>query len=543
MAAAIAPSGAVGINTKPKTAAPRSDHSDYTPAVRWTILIAVLLGTIMEVLDTSIVNVAIPEMMGNLGATLDQIGWVSTGYIVANVIVLPLTGWLSSRFGRRNYLAGSMILFTIASIFCGTSRSLNALVFFRILQGAGGAALLSTAQATLREIFPPEQQGAVTGLFSLGVVVAPTLGPTLGGLITDNYSWPWIFFINVPIGIIATALTLLFLRDSKYQNPNASRVDIPGIALLAIGLGCFQTVLEKGNREDWFESGLILGLTVAGTLGLSLFIWWELRAKAPAVDLRILKNRGFTSGIVFAFVLGFGLYGGVFIIPVFLQELRHFNAEQTGLVLLPGGLATAVMAIVNGRLSGKLNPRIPLLFGTVLFIISMFMLHNVTMDTGAEHLLMPLILRGAGLGCLFVPLTLITLDSLAPREIAAGAGLFNLMRQLGGSVGIAFLSTMIDHRTNSHRAYLVENINSYSLAATQRLAQLQQSLMSKGAPLDVARRQAYQILDNTIQGQASLLAFEDAFLMIGIAFVLTTPLILLFKKKKKAGNVDMSAVH
>src|SRR5215831_17920261 len=254
---------------------PRAEHSDYTGAIRWIILVAVMLGTVLEVLDTSIVNVAIPEMMGNLGATLSQISWVSTGYIIANVIVLPMTGWLSTTFGRRKYLAGSIILFTVASFFCGTSRTLGALVFFRILQGAGGAALLSTAQATMMEVFPPAQQGMVTAIFGVGVMVGPTLGPTLGGWITDNYSWPWIFFINIPIGIAAAVLTLLFVQDSKYVQAGLRKIDFVGIGLLAIGVGCFQTVLQEGNREGWMESAYIQKLSIAAVIAIGLLLWWE----------------------------------------------------------------------------------------------------------------------------------------------------------------------------------------------------------------------------------------------------------------------------
>lgn len=518
------------------------EYTEYTVAARVIILIALMLGVILEVLDTSIVNVAIPDMMGNLGATLDQVSWVSTGYIIANVIVLPLTGWLSAHFGRKRYLGFSMIIFTVASLLCGLSRSLNMLVLCRILQGVGGAALLSTAQATLMEIFPPWQLGMIQGIFGIGVMVGPTLGPTLGGWITDNYSWPWIFFINIPIGIMASILTFAFVRDSKIQKKHAS-VDFIGIILLAIGIGSLQTILEKGNREGWFDSTLIIWLTVAMVVGLVSFVLWELHTPAPAVNLRILKNRGFAAGTMFGAVLGFGLYGGVFILPVYLQQLRHYSASQTGWIIFPGGIATALVVPFVGRMINKFNPRNLVAVGTVGFIISMFILQRITLETGTNDLLWPLILRGASMGFLFIPLTIATLLGLKPKEVPSGTGIFNLSRQLGGSAGIAFLTTMIDHREAFHRASLVENVNIYSYAAMQRLGALQASFMAKGFAAPIAKQQAFAIIDRIIQGQSAMLAYEDAFLVIGIVFICAIPLLLLFKKVRPGQMSGSPGAH
>jgi DHA2 family multidrug resistance protein len=512
-----------------------SDYAEYAGPIRWVILVSVMLGTIMEVLDVSIVNVAIPDMMGNLGATLDQIGWVSTGYIIANVIVLPLTGWLSARFGRRKYLAASMMLFTAASFFCGTSRSLNELIFFRVLQGTGGAALISTAQATLMEVFPPQQLGMIQGIYGIGVIVAPTVGPTLGGWITDTYTWPWIFFVNIPIGIVATTLVLLFLRDSRYHQAGRRKVDAVGIGFLAIGLGSLQTVLERGNREDWFDSQMIVWLTVTAVVFLVLFVWWELRTPEPAVNLHILRNRGFTAGTVFALAVGFGLYGGVFILPVFLQDLRHYTAEQTGLIFLPGGLATMFVTPIVGRMVNRIPPRILAGVGAVLFAVSMYMLHFLTMDTGPEHLFWPLVLRGAALGWIFIPLSLATLLGLAGRELAYGTGLFNLARQLGGSAGIAFLSTFLDRRTVLHNARLLEHITPYSAAATIRIKALEAGFISRGSMPAIAHKQALAAIQGTVYGQASVMAFNDAFLVICFAFLGVLPLLLFFNKGLPVG--------
>ena len=508
-----------------------AEFEEYSGATRWIILAAVMLGAVMQVIDSSIVNVAIPQMMGNLGVTLDQIAWVSTGYIIANVIVLPLTGWLSSTFGRKRYLAVSIVIFTLASFFCGTSRSLNMLVFFRIIQGAGGAALLSTAQATMMEIFPPWQIGTVQAIYGVGVMVGPTIGPTFGGWITDNYSWPWIFFINLPVGIVATILVIMFLHDSKHKRV-AAGVDFTGIGLLAIGLGSMQVVLEKGNREGWFDSSMITWLTAASAVGLLLFVLWELHIPHPAVNLRVLKSRAFAAGTVFAAVLGFGLYGGTFVLPIFLQEMRLYTARQTGLILLPGALATAIVMPMVGRMVSRFSARNLVAIGAIAVGASMLMLSKITMDTGPEHMFWPLVLRGAAMGFLFVPLTLATLMGLRGKDIAEGTGFYNLSRQIGGSLGIACLSTFLDYRTAMHRAALVERINIYSAPALQRIHEFQAYFQSMGAPLSVARRQALSVVDQTVQGQAAILGFEDVFRVAAIVMIAAIPLLLFFKKGK-----------
>ena len=509
---------------------PQEEYASYTGFTRWIILFAVMLGTLLQVVDSSIVNVAVPTMMGNLGVTLDQISWVTTGYIIANVIVLPLTGWLSSYFGRRRYLAASMMIFTAASFFCGTAHDLNTLIFFRIVQGAGGAALLSTAQATMMEIFPPWQLGMVQAIYGIGIMVGPTIGPTLGGWITDNYSWPWIFFINLPIGIVATILTLMFVHDSKYKRAAGASVDVIGIGFLAVGLGCMQMVLEKGNREGWFDSSLINGLTVLSVVGLIAFVLWELHVKHPAVNLRVLKNRPLAAGSLFGFIVGFGLFGGTFILPVFLQSMQHYTAQQSGFAMLPGALATAVSMPIVGRLSGKVSARLLVAIGAIGFIISMFMLQALTSNSSVDSIFWALVLRGASMGFLFVPLTLATLAGLQGRDIAEGTGLFSLFRQLGGSAGIAILSTFLDHRADFHRARLVEYVNVYSTTALQRLLGMQHMLMAKGAAPPIARQQALTLLDHLVQGQAMILAFSDVFLVVAFIFIVALPLLFLFHK-------------
>ncbi|MGO8672129.1 MAG: DHA2 family efflux MFS transporter permease subunit [Capsulimonadaceae bacterium] len=389
---------------------------------RWIILVGLITASIMEVLDTTIVNVALPQMAGNLNATTDEIAWVSTGYILSNVVVLPMTAWLAGRYGRRNYLCFSILLFIISSFFCGTSDTLGALVFWRIMQGAGGAALLSTAQATLREIFPRSQQTMVQTIFVMGIVVAPTVGPTLGGYITDNFNWGWVFFINVPIGIISLVLVYSLLQDSQFARRSAG-IDWLGIVLLTVGLGSLQYVLEEGERYDWFNDPWITRLTVISLASLTLFVLWVLspRNKNPVVELQVLQNRGFRSGLIVFLALGFGLYGGIFIFPLFAQTVLHFSPTTTGLVLLPGGLASAVGAMICGRLlSGTrrlADPRALVCIGFVLFVWSMWDLGHLSIDSGEPDTRWGLLVRGFGLGFLFTPINQAIFSALKGREL------------------------------------------------------------------------------------------------------------------------------
>ena len=395
----------------------------------------------LELLDTSIVNVAIPHMMGNLGATLDEIAWVSTGYIVANVIILPITGWLSAFFGRRRYFAGSIAIFVIASFFCGNAHTLESLVAWRIIQGLGGGALLATSQAILYEEFPREEYGTAMAIFGVGVMVGPTLGPTLGGYITDAFGWPWIFYINIPLGMLALALSLTFIQNSGYQQ-RAERVDYIGLLLLALGIGTLQTMLERGERLDWFDSGMVTALGLVSAASLIVFVWHELTTEHPVVDLRILASRQLAVGVVFGGILGVCLYATVFVLPVYLQSLQGFTAEQTGFVILPGALASAFTMAVMGRLTGKFDARLSIMAGVFIFALSMWKHGHFTMQSGMADFFWPLIFRGVGLGLIFVPLTNLALADLPMSKIPNGTGLFNLMRQLGGSVGIAVSATL-----------------------------------------------------------------------------------------------------
>jgi DHA2 family multidrug resistance protein len=500
---------------------------------RYLIAVTVSLASVLELLDTSIVNVAIPHMMGNLGATLDQIAWVSTGYIVANVIVLPITGWLSAFFGRRRYFAGSIALFTLASFFCGNAHSLEALVFWRIVQGLGGGALLSTSQAILYEEFPREEYGTAMAIFGVGVMVGPTLGPTLGGYITDAAGWPWIFYINIPFGLLAFALTLTFIHDSLHQQ-RAERVDYVGLVLLALGIGTLQTMLERGERLDWFQSQEVVTLGLVSGASLIAFIWHELVTGHPIVDLRILKSRQLALGVLFGSTLGICLYATVFVLPVYLQSVQGFTAEQTGFVILPGALASAFTMAFMGRLQGRFDGRYSILVGVGLFVLSMWKHAHFTTDSGMGDFFWPLVFRGVGLGLIFVPLTNLALADLPLGKIHNGTGLFNLMRQLGGSVGIALSATLLQRFTAIHRSDLMASVTPYAAAAQQRVWQIQTALLAKGTPPALVQDKALRLLDAAVRKQALMLSFEQLFLLFGGAFMISLPVLLFMHRPKVA---------
>jgi DHA2 family multidrug resistance protein len=520
----------------PRALAPEEEEEELNP-YRWIVLVGLITAAILEVLDTTIVNVALPQMAGNLGATVQEIGWVATGYILSNVIVLPMTAWLASRFGRRRYLAGSIILFLIASFFCGTSRSLTELVLWRIVQGAGGAALLSTAQATLREIFPREQQGMVQSLYILGLICAPTIGPTLGGWITDNYSWPWVFFVNLPIGCASLFIVSNFLTDSKHRVAT-EQIDWWGVGLLTIGLGSLQYILEEGRTEDWFESALIVRLSIVATSALIAFLVWELSPsnKHPVVNLRVLKNRDLSAAMIMFLAMGFGLYGGVFIFPLFVQNILGFTPTATGLVMMPGAIATGAAALICGRLLNgkkqKVNPRYIIIFGIALFALSMWDLGHLTIFSGEPDTRWALIVRGIGLGCLFAPINVAAFSTLRGAEIAQGASLLNLCRQLGGSFGIAYLGTHLSNQTEAHLNVLSAHLAVGNPAFDQRLQVLQRALTLRGYDLEHARLAALALIERTTHMQAMVMSYNDAFLFIGFTILLVSPCVFLMRSPK-----------
>jgi len=505
--------------------------------IRWLIAVAVSLGALLEVVDTSIVNVALPHIQGNLGATLSEAGWVITSYSIANGIMIPLSAWLGTAFGKKTYFVASMIGFTIASVMCGMATNLPMLVFARLLQGLFGGGLLAKAQAILFESFPKELQGHAQGVFGVCVIVGPIIGPTLGGYLTDTFNWRWIFFINIPFGILATLLCLYALPKDIPEKHSKSNVDWLGILLLIITVGSFQYVLEEGQREDWFSSPAIVFLSVAAIVGLILFVVQELTADKPAVNLRVLRHRAIASGSILSLIMGITMYGTMFTIPSFVQTLLGFTAMQSGLLLLPGSIASAVLMPLSGVFSKKGDPRLLVGLGTILMAWVMFELVPINMDTSVDYFFWPLIVRGVAMVLMYMPLTMATLGNCPTNEVADASGFFNLARQLGGSIGVAAITTILDRRNEFHRGVLIEKVNPFNPAAVDTMKSFAGVFQQHGSSPQEAEFGARMLANSNVLTQASVMSFEDISWLVGMLLCVTLPLLLLLDSGKKGKAV------
>jgi DHA2 family multidrug resistance protein len=500
-------------------------------SLKWAIAFTASLGAILEVIDTSIVNVALTDIQASLGATVSEVGWVVSGYAIANVVLIPLSAWLGDYFGRKTYFIFSLIGFTISSVLCGLSFNLPMLIIARILQGLCGGGLLAKAQAILFETFPPAEQGLAQAVFGVGVIAGPAIGPTLGGFLVDGLGWRWIFFVNIPFGIIAVAMSLAFLPKNKDKSKTQNQaVDWWGIAFLIVAVGSIQTVLEEGEQDDWFSSGFIVTLSILGIIGLGLFIWRELKTDHPAVDLRVLRHRSLAAGSVLSAVVGMGLYGTLFAVPIFAQSILQFTATQTGLLLAPGALASAIVMVLLGKLSSIIDARFLIAMGAVGSSGVMFQLAEITPQTGTDDLFWPLVWRGAFTVLMFLPLSLAVLGPLPKQDVSAGSGFYNLTRQLGGSIGIALLTTLLDQRQAFHRAILLTKLSPYDAETNQRLDLLNGALQSQGIDAVTAQQQALALISQTVDTQAAVLSYADCFRVVGIGFLCSLPLLLFLGK-------------
>ena len=508
---------------------------------KWLIAIAVAVGALLEIIDTSIVNVALTDMQNALGATLSQITWVVSSYVVANVIILPLTAWLGDRFGKKRYFVFSLIGFTVASVLCGVATSLPMLIVARVLQGLGGGGLLAKAQAILYETFPREEQPVAQGFFGAIVIAGPAIGPTLGGWIVTNIDWRWIFFINVPVGIAAVIMCISFLPADIAEERETGKVDWAGIGLLAVGLGCLQTVLEEGHEDDWFESRFIIAMLAIAVVGLVAFVWRELTAEKPVVDLRVLRYRSLWAGSLLSVVVGMGLYGALFAIPIFTQSILGLTPEQTGWLLLPGAVASAVTMVLASRLARTWDPRAMIVAGAGVLLVALWMLMQLTSHTGADDFFWPLIIRGAGTVLMFLPLNLATIGPIPKRDISKATGFFSLTRQLGGSVGVALLATVLADRETFHHTILIEKLVANDPNVLERVATLQHGLVARGYDVASAHSGALRLLAGSVDVQAAVQSFNDTFWLTALLFIVSLPLVLLLGKR--SGGAEAPAGH
>jgi DHA2 family multidrug resistance protein len=507
------------------------------PAVNpWLVAVAVMASTFMEVLDTTVVNVSLPHIAGSLGATPDEATWALTSYLVANAIVLPMTGWLANQFGRKRLLMFSVAGFTIASFFCGLAPNLPVLIIFRVIQGATGGGLQPLSQAILLEVFPPEERGKAMAFWALGIVVAPMLGPVMGGWLTDSYSWRWVFYINVPIGVIALLMTQTFVFDPSYIRHKAGRIDYWGMGLLAVGIGALQIMLDKGQEEDWFSSHFIVVLAALAFFGLAIFIGRELRTDHPVVDLRVFRNRTYATGVTLMTVLGFVLYGSTVLIPLLLQTLLGYPALQAGIVMLPRGLGSFIFMPIVGILMSKIEARKLLTAGVLISSMSFWRFSHLAIGVGYWDFFWPLIIQGSAMGLLFVPLTTITNDSIPKEQMGNATSLFNLMRNIGASIGIASVTTLVARHQQIHLNTLGARVNPYDAQARSMIEAMRRSLMAAGADPITATQQAYASIFGMVQRQATMMAFNDAFRVLMILFLLMLPLILIMKKPRAQGG-------
>src|SRR5438309_3033387 len=484
---------------------------DHKPVNPWLVAVSVMFATFMEVLDTTVVNVSLPHIAGNLSATIDESTWVLTSYLVANAIVLPMTGWLARNFGRKRLLMASVIGFTASSFLCGLAPTLASLVAFRLIQGATGGAMQPLSQAVLLEAFPPHERGQALGFWGLGIVVAPILGPVLGGWLTDNYSWRWVFYINIPVGIASIVMTKLFIFDPPYLRQDSRRIDYWGIGMLAVGIGALQIVLDKGQEEDWFGSTMITTLAIVSAATLIALIVYELKTEDPVVDLRVFKARSYAVGVFRMTVVGFVLYGSLVLLPMMLQTLLGYPSLQAGIAMAPRGIGSFFMMPLTGLMTGRFDARKLLTVGLIVGGVTLLWLSKLNLNAGYWDIFWPQLVQGVGMSMLFVPLTTVTMDPIPRERMGNATSLFNLMRNIGGSIGIATTGTMLSRQQQATTNVLGANVTPYSPAAQMTFERLRSGFIASGTDAVTATQRAYAALFGMVQRQAAMVSFVPIF--------------------------------
>ena len=507
---------------------------------KWIIALTVMLPTLIEIVDTSVVNVALDHIRGSLSAGIDESTWTITSYLVSNAIIIPMTGWLSRLFGRKRYLIFSITLFTVSSLLCGAAWSLQSLVIFRILQGMGGGALQPISQSILLETFPPRQHGIAMAVFGVGIMFGPIIGPLLGGWITDNWSWHWIFYINIPIGIISILMTIMFIQDPPYMQRMKMKIDYWGLALLTIGLGCLQIILDKGQQDNWFESNFIVSLSIISAVSLCSFVLVELFfTDHPIVNLRTFKNISFSTGCAVMFVGFFNLFASIVLLPIYLQTLMGYTSYLAGFVLGPGGIATLISLPIAGRLVTKVNPKALLSFGVIVNAYATYLMSNFTLNADFATVIWPRIVLGIGMGFFFIPLTTLTMSSISKEDMGNASGIYNLLRNLGGSFGVAFVTTILARRAQYHQAHLVENLTPYDTPYQLAVQQGTQALQLRGLEGTQAQQGSLANIYHELLRQASMLSFNDAFHLVCIIMLCILPLVCLMRAGKVSAPPGM----
>ena len=516
-------------------AAERPEHAEGRHVNPWIVAIAVMFATFMEVLDTTVVNVSLPHIAGNLSASIDESTWVLTSYLVANAIVLPLTGWLARHFGRKRLLMTSVAGFTISSLLCGMAPNLPLLVMFRLLQGATGGAMQPLSQAVLLEAFPPHERGKAMGFWGLGIVVAPILGPVLGGWLTDTYSWRWVFYINLPVGIASLVMTQLYVFDPSYLRKDTDRIDYWGIGLLALWVGALQLALDLGQERDWFSSPFITALAVICGLGLLAFLVRELTAREPVIDLQVFRIRTYSTGVFLMTTLGFVLYGSLVLLPVMLQTLLGYPSLQAGIAMAPRGLGSFIGMPVVGMLIGRVDARKMVAFGLTAGALTLFWLGHLNLNAGYWDIFWPQFFQGLGLSALFVPLTTISMDPIPRERMGNATSLFNLMRNLGGGIGIATTGTLLARNQQAYVNIMGAHVTAYSPAAQASLDAARRGFIASGSDPVTATQRAYAAVFGAVQRQAAMVSFVDLFRLLGFIFLLLLPLVLLMRRPRGRG--------
>lgn len=512
---------------------------------RWVVSLSVVFATFMEVLDTTVVNVSLPHIGGTMSATVEEATWVLTSYLVANAIILPMTGWLARHFGRKRLLLFAVSGFTLSSFLCGLAPNLTSLIVFRIMQGLSGGTMQPMSQAIMLEAFPPEDRGKAMAFWGMCIVVAPIFGPVIGGWLTDSFSWRWVFYINIPVGILSFIMARLFVFDPPYLRRESSHIDYWGIGMLALWMGSLQILLDKGEQEDWFSSDALVLLAIIAGVGLVAFVIRELTAAYPVVDLRVLKDRTYGTGVFMISLLGFVLYGSLVLLPIMLQTLMGYPALQAGIAMAPRGIGSMIATPIVGALLRRIGARRAVTFGVACASFTLFWLGNLNLNAGYWDIFWPQFIQGMALGSLFVPLTTITMDPIPREQTGNATSIFNMMRNVGGSSGIAFSATLLARHRQIFSNVLADHVTPYNLSSRMMLEQMKSAAAAAGADPATATQRSYGMLYGLVQREAAMLSFVYVFRVLGTIFLIVLPVIWLTRRPRlrKPGNNNASAAR